>query len=160
MDDEGKSSIANQLTGLWAAFFLGLIVLYYKALTSQAPAMETSRGFFMVYELLFFSVAQTVFLVVYDLRYISRPHRTKVSVDANEAPEVVEMLIKASKAEDMFRAFLISCAVAEASGGYAMVLSFLGMPKYFIHIFMAFAFAGLIYVGLRMRLCWTRIYLN
>jgi hypothetical protein len=160
MADETKYVTANQLTGLWAAFFFGLVVLYFKAMAGPAPGYDTSRLLIMVYELLFFSVSQTIFLIVYDLRYVSRPRRLKISVDESESPEVIQMLVRAAKAQYLFRAFIVSCGVAEASGAYAMVLANLGAPVLFIHIFMGLAFAGLIYVGLRMRLCWAKLYLN
>jgi hypothetical protein len=160
MNDEAKYITANQLTGLWAAFFLGLIVLYFKAMAAPAPGYDASRLLIMVYELLFFSVAQTIFLVIYDLRYVSRPRKIKISVDENEALEVIQMLVRAAKASYLFRAFIVSCGVAEASGAYALVMANLGAPAMYIHIFMGLAFAGLIYVGLRMRLCWAKLWLE
>lgn len=160
MNDEAKNINVNQLNGIWVAFFIGLLVMYRMALTSQAPTTDFSRSLIMVYELLFFSVGVTVFLPIYDLRYISRPRRMKISVDENEKPEVVEMLVKAAKAMYIFRAFIISCGLVESSGAYAMVIAFLGAPPMYIHIFMGLAFAGLIYVGLRMRNSWANLWLG
>ncbi len=150
---------------LWAAFFFSVVM--YQALIAAniiPPAAGSQpQSAVLGYILLFLGIFQLFVIINLDIFLIGRPRKLRVSADILQGRETLEdpaELARAIKASYLLRLFILTIALAEATGLYGLVLYLLGGPVGYAHALIGLAYVSLIYIWLRSHYCWEAMYLE
>jgi hypothetical protein len=149
---------------LWAAFFFS-VVTYHALIVSNIipPEGGPQAGAALLGNiLLLLGVFQLIIIIVLDVFFVGKPRRVRLDIPGLEGkpPAQVEQAVREAKAGHYRVLFIIMCALAEATGIYGLLVYLLGGQEIFAHALMGVAYAGLIYIWLRSRACWDKMYLE
>ena len=149
-----------------SAFVSYLIFCLLSVYLLLSPSIDAETGFSafsLTIILVALSIAQSVFILFFDLLFLSNPLWI-LTINATAKTQIELEQLKSAKAKYVLMACDLCRILAMISGAYGFILAAstykFGPKNYFAMIPLVLGLAGLIYIHLRIRTSWAKLYLG